>query len=100
MNAAFWGILNGIAKDAKNGTYNGGAPDTNVMSWCEKVAQQAEYNLGSNYDASTSYTTTYYITGLGTTASTGPEYPAGNVSPSWDALTQVGTGLTFKQQGA
>jgi hypothetical protein len=95
VNASLWGMLNGIAKDAKNGTYNNGIPDVNALSLMEELAQRAEYILGSTYDASTTYTTTYYITGP-----TNPQFPSsGAIAPSTDAAITVGTGVTFKQAG-
>jgi hypothetical protein len=94
LNASLWGMLNGIAKDAKNGTYNNGVPDVNALSLMEELAQRAEYVLGSNYDSSTTYTTTYYITGP-----TNPQFPSMGIAPSTDAAITVGTGTTFKQMG-
>jgi hypothetical protein len=91
-NTTLWGILNGIAKDARAGTYTGGAADQNTMAWAEATAQRAAFILGTTYDNSTSYTTTYYIDAPGTT------YPAGYVTPSYD--TQANLGLTnIKQVG-
>ena len=91
-NLTLWGILNGIAKDARAGTYTGGAPDQNAMALMEEFAQRAAFVLGTTYDASSNYTTTYYIDAPGTT------YPAGNVAPSYD--TQENIGITnIKQVG-
>lgn len=93
MNASLFGMLNGIAKDARAGTYTGGSPDQNAMALMEELAQRAEFVLGTTYDSSTSYTTTYYITGP-----TNPQYPSGSVNPSWDSLQNIGN-VNVKQAG-
>jgi len=89
-NSTLFGIVNGIARDARAGTYTGGMPDQNTMDLMEAFAQRAEFVLGTTYDASTSYTTTYYITAPGTA------FPAGSIAPSWDS--QMNLGITNVKQ--
>ena len=48
--------LNGIATAAQNGTYNGGLPDQNAMSAIQDAYQNLVRQLGTQYDASTSST--------------------------------------------
>ena len=83
--------LNGIATAAQNGTYNGGLPDQNAMSAVEDAYQNLLRQLGSQYDASTSSTSssTVVLQPQGTTF-----YTSG-VSGSYDTQQQVASTLTI-----
>ena len=83
--------LNGIATAAQNGTYNGGLPDQNAMSAVEDAYQNLLRQLGAQYDASTSSTSssTVVLQPQGTT------FSVAGVSGSYDTQQQVASTLTI-----
>lgn len=83
--------LNGIATAAQNGTYNGGLPDQNAMSAVEDAYQNLTRQLGTQYDASTSSTSSSTVV-LQPQAT---EFSVSGVSGSYDTQQQVASTLTI-----
>lgn len=83
--------FNGIATAAQNGTYNGGLPDQNAMAAIQDAYQNLTRQLGTQYDASTSSTSSSAVV-LEPLAS---EFSVTGVSGSYDTQQQVASTLTI-----
>jgi hypothetical protein len=77
-NTTLLNILNGIAKDART------AGDQSSMAVAEELWQKAYWAFGTTYDASTAYSTAYYIQQV--------PIPVSQVPPSYD--TEMNMGVT------
>ncbi|MCI0563335.1 MAG: hypothetical protein MN733_33075 [Nitrososphaera sp.] len=76
MNAALFNIVNGIATSAR------ATNDQDSMALCEEIIQRASFVFGTTYDAAASSASPVYITAN--------PYPAGEIAPSYDTMSNVG----------
>ena len=83
--------FNGIATAAQNGTYNGGLPDQNAMSAIQDAYQNLVRQLGTQYDASTSSTSSSAVV----VEPLASEFSVSGVSGSYDTQQQVASTLTI-----